>query len=433
MLSAEQNGLVTLTGAGAPAGALMRRYWQPAALTEEFSETRPVVPVRLMGEDLIAFRAGNGEYRLTGARCPHRGADLRFARLEDGGIRCAFHGWLFDGEGNCLEQPAEPAGSDFHTRIRMPGYPCREANGVVFAYLGPGAPPPLPDADCFAAPDLHTFAFKGYLECNWLQALEVGIDPAHGSYLHRFFDDEDPEEGYGLQFRDLVGGGDVPLTRIMREFPAPEIKIEDTGYGMRLLALRDLDEATRHVRVTNLLFPNAIVISLGNDMIISQWHVPIDDAHCWWYAMFTSYAAPLDKEEMRAQRLKLYSLPDYRPRINKTNDYGFDPHQQKTLTYTGMGADINVHDQWAVESQGDIHDRTSENLGVSDIAIATYRRFLIRAIEAVGKGEPAPKTANRAGGGPPLAIDTVVAREGWEKAWRAVETARRAGSAWAGS
>ena len=252
MLSAEQNQLVTLTGSDQPAGALMRRYWQPAALTEEFSEAHPVVPVRLMGENLVAFRTDGGEYRLMAARCPHRGADLRFGRLEDGGIRCPFHGWLFDGKGNCLEQPAEPAGSGFHTKIRTAGFPCREKNGVVFAYLGPGAPPPLPHADCIAAPSSYTFAFKGYLECNWLQALEVGIDPVHGSYLHRFFDDEDPDEGYGLQFRDLVGGANVPLTRIMREFSSPEIKVEPTGYGMRLLALRDLAEATRPVRVTNL-------------------------------------------------------------------------------------------------------------------------------------------------------------------------------------
>ena len=474
MLSAEQNALVTLTGPNAPAGALMRRYWQPAALTEEFADARPVVPVRLMGEDLVAFRTEDGQYRLTARRCPHRGADLSYARLEDGGIRCPFHGWLFDGKGGCLQQPAEPAGSDFHTKISMPAYPCLERNGVVFAYLGPGDAPPLPDFDCFAAPDAYTFAFKGFLECNWLQALEVGVDPVHGSYLHRFFEDEDPDSGYGLQFRDLVDGADVPLTTIMREHPAPDIEIEDTGFGMRMLALRDLDAVTRHVRVTNLLFPNAIVIPLGNDMIISQWHVPIDDTHCWWYAMFTSYASPLDKQEMRAQRLKLYTLPDYKPRANKTNNYGFDAAEQHALTYTGMGVDINVHDQWAVESQGSIHDRTSENLGVSDMAIATFRRSLIRAIEAVRKGVPAPKVPNGApapkvpngapapkvpngapapkvpngapapkvpapkvpNGAPadlPLAVDTVARPDGWQEAWRAIDAARRAGSAWAGS
>lgn len=430
MLSAEQNALVTETGAGTAGGALMRRYWQPAALVEELAAERPLVPVRLMGEDLVLFRADDGELRLTDRRCPHRGADLRFGRLEDGGLRCAFHGWLFDGKGRCLEQPAEPAGSNFHAKIRMAGYPCVERNGVVFAWLGPGEPPPIPDFDCFAAPDAFTFAFKGYLECNWLQALEVGIDPAHGSFLHRFFEDEDPEEGYGLQFRDRVEGAAFPLTRIMREFPRPEIRIEDTGYGMRLTALRDLDAANRHVRVTNLLFPNAIVIPLGNDMITSQWHVPIDDTHCWWYAMFTSYGEALDKQAMRDQRLRLYTLPDYRPRLNKANDYGFDPAEQARLTFTGMGEDINVHDQWAVESPGPIQDRTVEHLGSSDRAIAHYRRRLIGAIGAVAGGGEAPMRANGSDDAP-LAVDTVAPSEAWDETWRSYDAARRARSGWA--
>ncbi len=430
MLSAEQNALVTETGAETAGGALMRRYWQPAALVEELAEERPLVPVRLMGENLVLFRAGDGGLRLTARRCPHRGADLRFGRLEDGGIRCPFHGWLFDGRGQCLEQPAEPPGSNFHTKIRMPGYPCVERNGVVFAWLGPGEPPPLPDFDCFAAPDAYTFAFKGYLECNWLQALEVGIDPAHGSFLHRFFEDEDPEEGYGLQFRDRVEGAAFPLTRIMRDFPCPEIRIEDTGYGMRLTALRDLDAASRHVRITNLLFPNAIVIPLGNDMIISQWHVPIDDTHCWWYAMFTSYGGKLDKTAMRDQRLKLYTLPDYRPRLNKANDYGFDASEQERLTFTGMGEDINVHDQWAVESPGPVHDRTTEHLGVSDRAIIHYRRRLIEAIDTVAGGAEAPMLPNGSDDSP-LAVDTVAPREEWSATWRRYDAERRSRSGWA--
>lgn len=429
MLTAEQNRRVTLTGAAEPAGALLRSYWQPAALTEEFAPDRPLVPVRLMGEDLVAFRADDGSYRLTAARCPHRGADLRFARLEDGGIRCAFHGWLFDGKGNCLEQPAEPPGSDFHASVRMAAYPCRERNGVVFAWLGPGAPPPLPDFDCFAAPEAFAFAFKGFLDCNWLQALEVGIDPAHASYLHRVFEDEDPEGGYGLQFRDLVEGAEVPLTRIMREFPAPKIEVEETGYGLRILALRALEEGLRHVRVTNLVFPNAIVIPLANDMTISQWHVPIDDTRSWWYAMFTGFGAPLDKDDMRRRRLELYTTPDYRPRLNRANDYGFDPDEQRRRSFTGMGADINVHDQWAVESQGAIHDRSTETLGVSDVAIAVYRRMLLGALDAGGR------KANGAGApdDPPLAVDSVIRGESWRESWREVDARRRAGSAWAGA
>ena len=122
-------------------------------------------------------------------------------------------------------------------------------------------------------------------------------------------------------------------------------------------------------------------------MTITQWHVPVDDENCYWYAIFTSYTAPVDKKKMRDQRLELYELPDYKSRKNRSNDYGFDPHEQATETYTGMGTDINVHDQWAVESMGAIQDRTNEHLGTSDKAIVQYRRLLRQEIEKVAGGE----------------------------------------------
>ena len=136
------------------------------------------------------------------------------------------------------------------------------------------------------------------------------------------------------------------------------------------------------MRVTNLMFPNAFIIPMSREMTISQWHVPIDDVKHYWYAIFTSFGAPVDKDEMRRQRLELYELPDYVPNKNKSNDYGFDPHEQEHETYTGMGADINVHDQWACESMGAIQDRTQEHLGTSDKAIAAYRRLLRRGDRA---------------------------------------------------
>ena len=201
------------------------------------------------------------------------------------------------------------------------------------------------------------------IDCNWLQSLEVGIDPVHTSFLHRFFEDEDPDKGYGKMFRDTSKDSDMPMTRIMREFPRPRIEIEPTDYGLRLVTLRQISATKAHVRVTNLIFPNAFIIPMSREMTISQWHVPIDDTKHYWYAIFTSFGAPVDKDEMRRQRLELYELPDYVPRKNKSNDYGFDAHEQAHTTYTGMGADINVHDQWACKSMGAIQDRTLEHLG----------------------------------------------------------------------
>ena len=183
MLSAEQNDLLTRTGAGTPAGKLMRCYWQPAALVDELSDNRALKPVRLLGESLVLFRDDNGRYGLLERACPHRGTDLAFGRLEHGGLRCAFHGWLFDVTGQCLETPAEPESSRLCANIRHKAYPVVEKSGILFAYMGPGEPPAFPQFDCFTAPDSHTFAFKGMIACNWLQSLEVGIDPAHTSFL----------------------------------------------------------------------------------------------------------------------------------------------------------------------------------------------------------------------------------------------------------
>ncbi len=430
MLTAEQNERITRTGPGTPAGAFMRRYWQPAALTEELAGNRPVKPVRLLGEDLVIFKDEAGRYGLVHRHCCHRGADLAYGRLEDGGLRCPFHGWLFDVDGKCLEQPAEPPDSNFKTKVCQPSYPCVEKNGIIFAYLGPGEPPAFPDFDCFAAPDAYTFAFKGWWECNWLQAMEVAVDPAHASFLHRFFDDD--EEEYGLQFRGKTK--EVSVTQVLRDYDCPEIQVETTDYGIRLAALRKLDDERMHIRITNAMFPHAAVIPMSEDMTLTQWHVPIDDTNCYWYSIFTAYGKQVDKATMREQRIHTVTLPDYRPIKNRSNDYGFDPEEQQSRTYTGMGMDINVHDQWAVESQGPIHDRTRENLGVSDKGIAAYRRMVLKGIKAVEKGEEPPlvlRNGGAAGMTGPVGIDTIGPAEGWQDTWRAHERERRERSAWA--
>jgi hypothetical protein len=309
-----------------------------------------------------------------------------------------------------------------------------ERSGILFAYLGEGEPPAFPELDCFIAPAAYTFAFKGLMECNWLQALEVGIDPAHASFLHRFFADEDTSQAYGKQFRAASADSDLPMTRILREYHRPIINVERTEYGMRLIALRQIDEQRTHVRVTNQLFPHGVVIPMSTDMTITQWHVPVDDDNCYWYAIFTSYGAAVDRQRMRAQRLELYELPDYRSRRNRRNDYGFDPHEQAHATYTGMGSDINVHDQWAVESMGRIQDRTREHLGQSDKAISLYRRILQEEIDKVAAGEPPlmvldERHARSIQG--PATMDGIGPSLGWETYWMEVDVKRRRGAPWA--
>ena len=433
-MTPEQNDLMCRVGPGTPAGELLRQYWQPVALAEELEGARPVRAVRLMGQDYVLFRDEAGRPGMLDRDCPHRGADLAYGRPENGGLRCPFHGWLFDVGGRCLETPAEPVNSKLCERVRQGAYPVVEKSGLLFAYVGSGEPPAFAAFDCFIAPASHTFAFKGFIECNWLQALEVGIDPAHASYLHRFFEDADTRQSYGRQFRGASADSDWPMTRVMREFGRPEIRVNVAGHGLQLTTLRRIDDALTHVRITNLLFPQAFVIPMSEHMTITQWHVPVDDTHCYWAAIFTSFTTPVDKPQMRAQRLDLYTLPDYKPRLNKRNGYGFNPDEQRTQTYTGMGMDINVHDQWAIEGQGPIQDRTREHLGTSDRAIMRNRRMLLDAIAAGAAGGPLPArpdadmAASMRG---PATMDGIGPSATWSDYWVTVDARRRDGAPWA--
>ena len=433
MISAEQNELMTRIGAGTPAGRLLRRYWQPVAIADELAGERPVKAVRLFGEELVLYRTQGG-YGLMQRHCPHRGADLAYGRLEPDGLRCSFHGWKFDAAGKCVETPAEPEGSRMCEQIRTVSYPVVERSGVLFAYLGAGAPPAFPHFDCFVAPPTHTFAFKGFWDCNWLQALEVGIDPAHASWLHKYFEDEDPAASYGRQFRGTPADSSLPISKVLREHDRPEIRVERTEYGMRLQTLRSLGDAQTHVRVTNVLFPQAFVIPMNAEMTITQFHVPVDDTGCYWYSIFTSFGAPVDKDTMRAQRLKTYPAPDYRPIFGRANGWGFNAEEQRTRTFTGMGFDINIHDQFACESQGPIQDRTRENLGSSDKGIVLYRRILVDAIRRNEAGETPLMVVDdaqaRALTGPP-AIDGIGPSARVEEYWKETDAARRSKAAWA--
>lgn len=441
-MKAEQNELITRVGAGTPGGQLLRHYWQPVALVDEFDPAldprmakRPMKAVRLLGQDLVLFKDDQGRWGLLDRDCPHRGADLAFGRHEGDGVRCPFHGWKFNAHGHCTETPAEPEGSTLCQRVRQRSYPVVEKSGILFAWMGPESqePAPFPAFDCFTAPNTHTFAFKGWLDCNWLQALEVGIDPAHASYLHRYFQDESLETSYGKQFRGASAGSDWPMTKVLREFGRPEIHVNPADHGLQLIALRHLNEQLTHVRVTNQVFPQAFVIPLSADITITQWHVPVDDTHCYWYAIFTGFREPLNKAQMREQRLALYTLPDYKPRVGRHNDWGFNADEQLSETYTGMGQDINVHDQWAVESPGPIQDRTREHLGTSDKGIMAYRRLLIKAIETVQAGGTppmvlAPEQAAAMQG--PSTVDSIAPADAWDAHWRKVDATKRDGAPW---
>jgi phthalate 4,5-dioxygenase oxygenase subunit len=446
-MRAEQNERVTRIGPGTPCGQVLRHYWHPVALLDEFNPAldpgmgvRAVKAVKLLGQDLVLFKNAQGEFGLLDRDCPHRGADLAYGRNEGDGLRCPFHGWKFDVTGQCLETPAEPKGSVLCTRIKQRNYPVQERSGILFAWMGGegSTPPPLPELDCFKAPGTHTFAFKGLWHCNWLQAFEVGIDPAHASFLHRFFNDASLEDTYGKQFRGAsageIKGEKWPMTKVMREFDQPEISFSEKPYGFQLTTLRPLNEKLTHVRITNALFPNTFVIPLSETMTITQMHVPVDDTRTYWYAVFTSFADPVNKDAMRKQRLEAVSLPDYIPKSGQHNQWGFNPEEQMTRTFLGMGEDdINVHDQWACESMGAIQNRTREHLGTTDKVIIANRRILAKAIDDVAAGFMPPGFANpevaasRTG---PDTVDGIAPAHNWQTWSTNTMQAKRDGAPW---
>ncbi|MDE4175752.1 aromatic ring-hydroxylating dioxygenase subunit alpha [Phaeobacter sp. PT47_59] len=401
MIPQQLNDQLTRVGTGSAAGAVLRQYWQPACLMDELSEGKPV-PVNLLGERLAMVKTPSGDWSLV----------TRKARPDE---RPTYHPEQVE---------VDPDG---------PVYPVHEKRGIMFAFLGEGAAPEFPNFDCFRAPDSHVFAFKGLWECNWLQALEIGIDPAHASFLHRFLKDEDPKDSYGKQFRDTAADSGIPITRVLREYPRPEITVDETDYGLKITSLRHMEGDLTHVRVTNAIFPDAICIPMSREMTITQWHVPVDDHNCYWYTMFTSFDQPVNKELMREQRLAEHDLPEYRPVKNKANDYHYDPAEQEVLTYTGMGLDINVHDQWAVEMMGSIQDRTREHLGRSDVAIIRNRRLLRKAMAALESGDlgslPMQDSA-AAGIIGPLSNDAIASTEDWQGASWQADMERRKDCPW---
>ena len=388
MMTQEENDLLTRVGPGTPAGEMLRRYWQPLALSEELPPGGAPKPVRLLGEDLVLFRDDQGKAGLLEIHCAHRGADLSYGRVEDGGLRCIYHGWLYDVKGQCLDQPGEPDGGHSRENIRQKAYPCHETAGLIFAYLGPGEPPLLPAYEIFAVPQEYRFASKIYSESNYLQANEGNIDPVHLSFLHRFFEEDLAGRGRPTEFRK-VSGGDVSPNQLFGENMAPKTEIELEDFGVRIYTWRPVGE-NAYLRVSNFVMPNLCAVpgeTQGAGYLVN-WHVPIDDEHHWKFMIVFSRKAPLDMDRF-TKRYAGEMLADYRPVRTARNRYGQDRNEQKTRSYTGMGPFFPGHDLYATESQGPIQDRTREHLVSSDKAIVAARKQLLKAIKDVQEGRDA--------------------------------------------
>ncbi|MEE8178101.1 MAG: Rieske 2Fe-2S domain-containing protein [Acidobacteriota bacterium] len=389
MLSKKENETLTQTGPGTPGGGLLRRYWQPVALSEELPPQAPPLAVKILGEELVLFRDEKERLGLLGLHCSHRGADLSFGRLEDGGLRCLYHGWLYDVRGRCLEQPGEPTKSQFKEKIHHKAYPCQEAGNIIFTYMGPGEPPVLPAYEILNVPEEYRFVHKVLSDCNYLQGNEGNIDPVHLSFLHGMFDENLAGAGRPTPYRKVEGSGNSP-NQLFGGDIAPTIEVEETDFGLRISTCRGVGRDKGYLRVSNFVMPNLSAVpgeTQGAGYLVN-WHVPIDDEHHWKFMIVFSREAPLDKEKFR-KRYTTEIDPNYRPGRNASNRYLQDRAEMKGKTFSGIGLFFAEHDLFATESMGPISDRTGEHLGSTDKPIIASRRLLLNMIRKMQQdGEP---------------------------------------------
>ncbi len=395
MLSREDNELLCRVGPGTPVGAMLRQYWVPALMSSELPERDGApVRVRLMGENLIAFRVTSGKIGLIQNHCPHRGASLFFGRNEEEGLRCVYHGWKYSCEGHCVDMPSEPEESNFKSKIHATAYPCVERNDIIWTYMGPRqTPPPLPDIEPNMLPRGEYAVQKVLRECNWFQGLEGDIDTSHLGFLH-----------LGAIKPEQTTPGTFDYYNVADR--APKYEVVDTEFGTSYGAYRPAEADTYYWRIAHFLFPFFTMIPtgiLGMQVLVRAW-VPVDDEHI----MFWSITAPRSRlgsgaaggaaglnaggravAAAGARPGGFEFLPDspdwlgkFRLAQNKDNDYLIDREAQRTQSFTGI-AGIHQQDQAVTESMGPIYDRTQEHLGTSDAMVIRTRRRVINAARAL--------------------------------------------------
>lgn len=391
MLTKAENELLCRVGAETPMGKLMRRYWIPALMSDELEPGGDPKRVRLLGENLVAFRDETGAVGLLDEQCPHRGASLALARAEGCGLRCLYHGWLIAADGRVLETPPEPEELNFKEKIRALRYPARESGGIVWAYMGPaGAEPPLSEFEFCTLPPEHVQIMKVRVECNWAQVIEGVIDSAHSNYLHR-------DSIKGVENETTMLGERLSLDRPSDD-GRPRIEIKNTKYGFRYAAIRkplsDPDKR-KYVRVTLWMAPFYGMFPAPKGWGNMQAMVPIDDERTMFYFFKSRYDAPITPEERIAHEdwsgfrmgVDIIDDGDYRKVQSIENSWLQDRARMRAGSWTGIRG-VNMEDLVVEESMGTVFDRSKEHLGTSDAAVIRMRRLMIdgaRALEASGE------------------------------------------------
>lgn len=386
MLSKENNELLTKIGPDTKMGNVLRQYWIPALLAKELPHPDcPPVRVKLLGEELIAFRDTNGKLALMDEYCPHRRVSLFYGRNEHCGIRCPYHGWKFDAEGRCIELPSEPPESNLINGVKIKSYPCEERGGVIWTYMGPPeSKPKLPEQEWMLVKDSQRYISKKIQQCNYFQALEGGIDSSHVSFLHS----------------GSVGGIGVSesskSTTFLTTDTAPRFEVVDTDYGLLIGARREADDENYYWRITQFLMPFYTMIPpFGGAPRGGHAWVPIDDENCLVWTW--SWTPDRDLEEHEIDQMKsgagihpLLIPGTFITQANPENGFLLDREMQRSgESYAGIFG-IGMEDHALQVSAGSIVDRSKEKLGTSDTAIIKARQCLLNAVKTLEKGVRLP-------------------------------------------
>jgi phthalate 4,5-dioxygenase oxygenase subunit len=393
MLTSEENGLLCHVEGEAPMGQIMRRHWIPACLSEEVAERDDdPVRVRLLGEDLVAFRDSKGRVGVLEERCPHRRASLFFGRNEDCGLRCLYHGWKMDVDGNIVEMFSEPSTSGLVGKAKHQSYPVHEAAGFVWVYMGPAAEMPEFEPPVFQpSPNTKISIAKIVIDCNWAQILEGAIDSSHSSSLHS--SDMVPSQVDGAKATDQ--NWLRPSTD-----RSPRLQLERTSFGFRYAAIRHPitnPETHDYVRTTLFIAPYTVLIPPNNMYNIAILHVPMDDSHTAFHFIAWGGDSTPQTEVWRkflGAQVGIDVDGTFRKTRTRENNYLQDRKAMRLGNWTGVYG-IPNQDIVMWETIGPIAGRSSERLGASDLAIVQFRRIMVEAAQVylatgtvIGRGEP---------------------------------------------
>ena len=366
MLSKRDNDLITHVGPGTPMGELMRRYWLPGLLSSELPEPDCApVRLRLLGEDLVAFRTTSGAVGVLDTYCPHRNANLFWGRNEEEGLRCVYHGWKFNVDGACVDMPNEPPRSRFAEKIQQTSYPAVDRGGFIWVYMGPSEKQPqIPNFEWLDVPETHRNVHKRVQDCNWLQNLEGEVDSSHAPFLH------------GSVGPDGMQPYNANADR------QPVFQVLDVDFGVAIAARREAGPEEYYWRITPFMLPFYTIVPRARETnYIWTAAVPIDDLTMFGMTVIWSPDHPVPPNPV------VDVDANFRAKQNKANDYLIDRELQKTSSFTGIRG-VRVQDMAVQEDQrGPLSERSREHLGASDLGVIATRRMLLKQLKALQKGQ----------------------------------------------